>query len=179
MIETTLKKYDLAELTPEAATAAVNAATIERRDSEFWTWAGLASEFGAAKIGAWHTAIKAAGGEWIVALLAGRGIRLDDSETRANLTSLQLAGVLSEEDVTAVLALGISMQSPWQAEGCEGEATLEAVTTALDSIAAADRRLRLKNWLWTSIDAVAMQVETDQLTTEAEIQTAVAAALEV
>jgi len=81
--------------------------------------------------------------------------------------------------VTAVLALGIAMQSPWQAEGGEGEATLEAVTAALESIAAADRRLRLKNWLWTSIDAVAMQVETDQLTTEAEIQAAVAAALEV
>jgi len=179
MLADTLKKYNLTDLTPAEATAALNAATIERRDSEFWTWAGLASEFGAAKIGAWHTAIKAAGGEWIVALLAGRGIRLDDAETRANLTHLQLAGVLSEEDVTAVLALGIAMQSPWQAEGGEGEATLEAVTAALESIAAADRRLRLKNWLWTSIDAVAMQVETDQLTTEAEIQAAVAAALEV
>jgi len=172
-----LKKYCLDEMTAEAATAAINAATVEHFDDSLWTYSGLASEFTLAKIMEWDAAIKAAGMGIVSEMLASHGIRLTDAESIANIRSMADGGIITQAEADAILALGECMKSPWNYEGNTGDATIEEVAAALTVIHQEANQAALKQWFWSTLSPLAGRIDSGELTTETEIADAAHAAL--
>ena len=74
--------------------AALIEKTIPQTNTELWTYAGLASRFGAALVTQLDTVIQAAGLGWASQTLAGTGLNFDDDETRNQIETLCAGGLI-------------------------------------------------------------------------------------
>lgn len=120
-------------MTDAEIVAELNALTVEKRDTQLWTSAGLADRLGFEVIGQLDELLKNAPGmDWMRLLIAGRGIDLSLDKTQAVLEALR---PLLDGPVDAIKAIGRWSVTPYQDDGGEGEVTLEQVASARTEIA--------------------------------------------
>lgn len=114
--------------------AILNAQSVEVRDTEKWTSAGLARAIGVANFGRLDEVLKSAPGmDWVRMAMASQGLDLSQPEIQAGVDSLRPAiGNLAD----MIKQIGIRHLSPWAASGREGQATEQDVIDLRADIAA-------------------------------------------
>ncbi len=108
----------------QAAYDAITTASVERRDDQLYTWAGVA-QIAEAQTEAIKLALEANGMSWAVHQFGGSGLQLSHPKIQEALLALsQVIPVCAD-----LAAQGISMITPWESEGI-AEPTLEDVQKA-------------------------------------------------
>jgi len=110
----------------QAAYTAITAATIERRDDQLYTWAGVALIVGPVGAESLRVALEANGMGWAVHQLGGSGLQLSSELVQQALLGFAAAGV---SGCAELAAMGRSLVAPWQQAGI-AEPTLGEVTEA-------------------------------------------------
>lgn len=113
----------------ESAQAAYNAITtpsIERRDDQLYTWAGVAIIAGAVGAESLRVALEQNGMGWAVHQLGGSGLQLSNPLVQQALLAFAQANVPGSAELAAT---GISQVTPWQSAGIT-EPTLDEVQKA-------------------------------------------------
>lgn len=114
--------YDSAQ----AAYDAITTPSVERRDDQLYTWAGVADLVGPEAAENLRIKFDTNGLGWVSLQLGGLGIPLSDSRVRVALTGFLQMDVAGCD---VLLATGISFVTPWQSAGIT-EPTLEDVEKA-------------------------------------------------
>ena len=109
----------------------INAKSIEVRDDELYTWAGVAIGAGPAGAEAFRLALEANGMGWAVHQLGGSGMQLSHPLVQQALLGFAQMGVPGCAELAAV---GINRVSPWVQAGNTGECTEQDVTIGLFAI---------------------------------------------
>jgi hypothetical protein len=117
--------YDSAQ----AAFDAITTPSIERRDDQLYTWAGVALIAGPVGAETLRIALQENGMGWVVHQLGGRGIQLSNELVQQALLGFAEAGLPGCAELAAT---GISSITPWQSAGI-AEPTLEQVTEAFNA----------------------------------------------
>lgn len=110
----------------QAAYDAITTPSVERRDDELYTWAGVALIAGAVGAETLRIALQENGMGWVVHQLGGRGIQLSNELVQQALLGFAQAGLPGCAELAAT---GISMITPWQSASI-AEPTIEQVTEA-------------------------------------------------
>jgi len=149
----------------QAAYDAITTPSIERRDDQLYTWAGIA-EFAEEGTEQLKLAMEANGMSWAVHQFGGSGLPLSHPKIQAALLAFAAAGLPGCADLAAQ---GVSLVAPWQSVGIT-EPTLEQVTEAWESVQLANAaRARLlviqaTRQKWDHISQqVRSQIETGQI----------------
>ena len=108
---------------PQAAYDAITSPTIEVRDDDLYTWAGVALVGGPVAAESLRIALEQNGMGWAVHQLGGAGLQLSNPLVQGALLQLAQAGVPGCSELAAV---GISFVTPWQQANIE-QPTLEQV----------------------------------------------------
>jgi hypothetical protein len=111
---------------PQAAYNAITSPSIEVRDDDLYTWAGVALVGGPVAAESLRIALEQNGMGWAVHQLGGAGLQLSNPLVQGALLQLAQAGV---PGCAELAAKGISMKAPWFVAGID-EPTLEQVTEA-------------------------------------------------
>jgi hypothetical protein len=109
----------------QAAYDAITTPSVERRDDQLYTWAGIA-EFAEEGTEQLKLAMEANGMSWAVHQFGGSGLSLSHPKIQAALLAFASAGV---PGCAALAAQGVSLVAPWQSAGI-AEPTLEDVQKA-------------------------------------------------
>lgn len=110
----------------QAAYDAITTPSVERRDDELYTWAGVALIAGAVGAETLRIALQENGMGWVVHQLGGRGIQLSNELVQQALLGFAQGGLPGCAELAAT---GISFITPWQSAGIV-EPTLDQVTEA-------------------------------------------------
>lgn len=130
--------------TPAEIVAALDAEVELSRDSQRWTYAGLAKRFGPTAVGQVDEGLKAIPGmDWVRLALAAGGLDFSDPATQAGLDSL--AEAFGAEMVALLKAVGITRGKRHIAAGLNALPTEEHVTVALSQIAVSQWAAAVKN----------------------------------
>ena len=150
----------------QVAYDAITTPSVERRDDELYTWAGVALIAGAVGAETLRIALQENGMGWVVHQLGGGGIQLSNELVQQALLGFAQAGLPGCAELAAT---GISFITPWQSVGIT-EPTLEQVTEAWESVQLANAaRARLlviqaTRQKWDHISQhVRSQIETGQI----------------
>lgn len=120
--------------TPAEIVAALDADVVLSRDSQRWTYAGLARRFGPQVVGQVDEGLKQIPGmDWVRLALAAGGLDFSDATTQAGLDSL--AGVFPAELIAGLKAVGIARGKRYVAAGFDTLPTEEQVVVAQSQIA--------------------------------------------
>ena len=104
--------------TPAEIVAALDAEVVLSRDSQRWTYAGLARRFGPVAVGQVDEGLKQIPGmDWVRLALAAGGLDFSDPVTQAGLDSL--VGVFPDEMIAGLKAVGITRGKRYVAAGFE------------------------------------------------------------
>ena len=114
--------YDSAQ----AAYEAITTPSVERRDDQLYTWAGVALIAGAVGAESLRVALEQNGMGWAVHQLGGSGLQLSNPLVQQALLAFAQANVPGFAELAAT---GISQVTPWQSAGIT-EPTLEDVQKA-------------------------------------------------
>jgi len=114
--------YDSAQ----AAYDAITTPSVERRDDQLYTWAGVALLAGAVGAESLRVALEQNGMGWAVHQLGGSGLQLSNPLVQQALLGFASANVPGCADLAAT---GISTITPWQRDGIS-EPSLEDVQKA-------------------------------------------------
>jgi hypothetical protein len=109
----------------QAAYDAITTPSVERRDDQLYTWAGIA-EFAEEGTEQLKLAMEANGMSWAVHQFGGSGLPLSHPKIQAALLAFAAAGL---PGCASLAAQGISLITPWQSAGI-AEPTLQQVTEA-------------------------------------------------
>jgi hypothetical protein len=139
----------------QSAYDAITTPSIERRDDQLWTWAGIAqfAEEGTEQL---KLAMEANGMSWAVHQFGGTGLPLSHPKIQQALLGFAQAGL---PGCAELAAQGISMITLWQSAGIE-EPTLQQVTDAWNVWKAETDLAALRDSLRVRFDAVLNQVGT-------------------
>ena len=130
--------------TPAEIVAALDADVVLSRDSQRWTYAGLARRFGPTVVGQVDEGLKQMPGmDWVRLALAAGGLDFSDSVTQAGLDSLK--GAFPDEMVAGLKAVGITRGKRYTSAGFDSLPTEEQVAVAQSQIAVAQWVAALKN----------------------------------
>jgi hypothetical protein len=143
---------------PQAAYNAITSPTIEVRDDDLYTWAGVALVGGPVAAESLRIALEQNGMGWAVHQLGGSGLQLSNPLVQGALLQLAQAGVPGCAELAST---GISFVTPWQQAGIE-QPTLEQVTTAWNAWKAETDLANLRESLRIRFDAVLNQVGTGE-----------------
>jgi len=114
--------YDSAQ----AAFDAITTPSVERRDDQKYTWAGVADLIGPEATEGLRIKFDTSGFGWVSLQLGGLGIQLSDARVQLVLLGFAQANVAG---CATLAAKGISLVAPWQSAGIT-EPTLEDVQKA-------------------------------------------------
>lgn len=120
--------------------AVLNTQSVEVRDDQMYTWAGVAVAIGSDNADALRVFMETHNLGWAVHQLGGSGIQLSYPATQAMLSGLIGAGVVGAD---TLMWIGIHYISPYVNDGGVGEVTDVEVQTVLDSIASDDAVIAL------------------------------------
>lgn len=139
----------------QAAYDAITTASIEHRDDQLWTWAGIAqfAEEGTEQL---KLAMEANGMSWAVHQFGGAGLPLSHPKIQQALLGFAQAGL---PGCAELAAQGISMITPWQLAGIE-EPTLQEVTQTWNAWKTETDLSALRDSLRVRFDAILNQVGT-------------------
>jgi len=150
----------------QAAYDAITTPSVEVRDDQLYTWAGVADLVGPEAAENLRIKFDTNGLGWVSLQLGGLGLPLTDNRVRLAMAGFVQMGVVGCD---VLLAKGISVVAPWQSAGI-AEPTIQDVQEAWDVVQltnAARARLlaiqatRLK---WDQISQqVRSQIETGQI----------------
>jgi len=112
--------------TAQEAFTAITTASVEVRDDQLWTWAGIAQLAGDETVDALEQFLVSVGRTWVISQLGGTGLPLSDPKIQELL--LGLAHTIPGCAILA--AQGISLKAPWQAAGLPGAPTQDQVAKA-------------------------------------------------
>lgn len=115
----------------QEAFQAITTASVERRDDQPYTWAGVADIIGPEATEALRVKFDTSGFGWVSLQLGGLGLPLSDSRVQAVLTGFAQMGL---PGCDTLLAKGISMMPPWQAAGLAQTPTLAEVQAAWEVV---------------------------------------------
>jgi hypothetical protein len=122
--------------TPAEIVAALDAEVVLSRDSQRWTYAGLARRFGPTIVGQVDEGLKATPGmDWVRLALAAGGLDFSDAVTQAGLDSLK--GVFPDEMIAGLKAVGVVTGKRYTQAGFDALPTEEQVAAAQSQIAVA------------------------------------------
>lgn len=110
----------------QEAFGAITTQTVEVRDDQLYTWAGVALVGGPVAAESLRIALEQNGMGWAVHQLGGAGLQLSNPLVQGALLQLAQAGV---PGCTELAATGISFVTPWQRAGIE-QPSLEQVEKA-------------------------------------------------
>lgn len=118
---------------PSAAAAyqALITPSVEVRDDQLYTWAGVAQIVGPEAAEALRLALEANGLGWAVHQLGGSGLQLSNDLVQQALLGFAQAGIPGMAELAAV---GKSLKAPWQAAGLPGAPTEAEVQAAWDLV---------------------------------------------
>ena len=111
---------------PQAAYDAITTPSVERRDDQKYTWAGVADLIGPEATEGLRIKFDTSGFGWVSLQLGGLGIQLSDARVQLVLLGFAQANVAG---CATLAAKGISLVAPWQAAGIT-EPTLSDVEKA-------------------------------------------------
>lgn len=135
----------------------LNTASIERRDTTRYTWAGLVLKFGTVTVATMRAALNAVPnvGPLVTEILTSTGVDFSLDETQGMLDSL--APTLGANAVAGLKSIGRQFISPYNADGNLGTVTEQEVAAArLDYITRRDAGVfwsAVQNQIGQMIDA--------------------------
>ena len=110
----------------QEAFTAITTASVEVRDDQLWTWAGIAKLAGDETADALEQFLVSMGRTWVISQLGGRGLPLSDPKIQE-----MLLGLAPTIPGCAILAAqGLSLKAPWEAAGLPGAPTQDQVAKA-------------------------------------------------
>lgn len=136
MIKQLIKSLSLSG-TAQEITDHLNALTIEKRDDQLYTWAGVANLVGPVGAESLRLALEANNLAWVNLQLGGFGIQLSNPLVQQALLGFAQAGV---PGCDVLAAQGIRHVSPYINAGGSGDVLLINVQTALSQIAIEDAK---------------------------------------
>ena len=113
--------------TAQEAFDAITTPSVEVRDDQLYTWAGIALLAGAVGAESLRVALDQNGLGWVVHQLGGSGIQLSNELVQQVLLGFAQANV---PGCATLAAKGVHDEAPWQVDGIATEPTLEQVTEA-------------------------------------------------
>jgi len=125
----------------QAAFDAITTPSIEVRDDQKYTWAGVADLISPEAAEGLRIKFDTSGFGWVSLQLGGLGIQLSDARVQLVLLAFAQANVAG---CATLAAKGISLVAPWQSAGI-AEPTLEQVQTAFDAFVLAQEWASLQN----------------------------------
>ena len=141
----------------QQAFTAITTASVEVRDDQLWTWAGIAQLAGDETADALEQFLVSVGRTWVISQLGGRGLPLSDPKIQE-----MLLGLAPTIPGCAILAAqGLSLKAPWQVAGLPGAPTLQEVQAAWQAVQlanAARERLRIIQETRQQWDQVSQQI---------------------
>jgi hypothetical protein len=143
---------------PQAAYDAITSPSIEVRDDDLYTWAGVALVGGPVAAESLRIALEQNGMGWAVHQLGGAGLQLSNPLVQGALLQLAQVGVPGCAELAAT---GISFVTPWQQANIQ-QPTLEQVTTEWNAWKAETDLANLRESLRIRFDAVLNQIGTDE-----------------
>ena len=138
----------------QEAFTAITAASVEVRDNQLWTWAGIAQLAGDETADALEQYLVSVGRTWVISQLGGRGLPLSDAKIQELL--LGLAPTIPGCAILA--AQGLSLKSPWQVAGLNQAPTLQEIETLWSTYQQALQREALR----ARLDAAFNQIGTNE-----------------
>jgi hypothetical protein len=109
---------------------AITTQTVDVRDDQLYTWAGVALIGGPVAAESLRIALEQNGMGWAVHQLGGSGLQLSNPLVQGALLQLAQAGVPGCAELAAT---GISMKAPWVVDGID-EPTLQDVQAVWDTL---------------------------------------------
>lgn len=126
---------DMLQQSDSEIAAALNAASVQKIDSQKWTWSGLSDRFGVELIAGFRTILKATElGHLVSDMLIYPGIDFSLQQTQDQLEAMR--EVLGD-GVDQLKTVGIWNVSPWIDAGRTGSATVDDVATIRAGLTAA------------------------------------------
>lgn len=111
--------------------AVLNAQSVEVKDNQLYTWAGVALEVGPTNAEGLRLALEASGAGWAVHQLGGSGIQLSHPLTQGMLQQFAAGGVPGCAELALI---GVHYISPYANNGGEGEVSEADVQAVIDQI---------------------------------------------
>jgi len=140
----------------QAAYDAIITPSVEVRDDELYTWAGVALIAGPVGAETLRIALQENGMGWVVHQLGGRGIQLSNELVQQALLGFAQAGLTGCAELAAT---GLSFITPFEQAGID-EPTLQQVTDAWDAWKAESDLAALRDSLRVHFDSILNQIGT-------------------
>jgi hypothetical protein len=142
----------------QAAYDAIITPSVEVRDDELYTWAGVALIAGPVGAETLRIALQENGMGWVVHQLGGRGIQLSNELVQQALLGFAQAGLPGCAELAAT---GLSLITPYQQAGI-AEPTLQQVTDAWNVWKAETDLAALRDSLRVHFDSILNQIGTTE-----------------
>ena len=128
-LATELAKPEYAGLSDQQALDKLLEESVQVRDDQLYTWAGVALIVGPQNAEALRLALESNGMGWAVHQLGGSGLQLSNELVQQALLGFAQTGV---PGCAELAAKGVTLVAPWQSMGLSQEPTLQEVQEAFD-----------------------------------------------